>query len=118
MKRIDFARGVAAGALGAWAGPAAAQTSDLTTIRLGTNVNDDSTPLFWAQASGIFTRAGLKVDIVKFTSGSTAIAAPAVTHGASRLDVREIQPLIDAALRYGVIKTPITAKSMIAPGVA
>jgi hypothetical protein len=41
----------------------------------------------------------------------------AVTHGASRLDTREIQPLIDAALRYGVIKTPITARSMIAPGI-
>lgn len=75
MKRIDFACGVTAGALGAWSAPAAAQTAELTTIRLGTNVNDDSTPLFWAQASGIFTRAGLKVDIVKFTSGSTAIAA-------------------------------------------
>jgi NitT/TauT family transport system substrate-binding protein len=75
MKRIDLVRGVTAGALGAWAGPATAQTSDLTTIRLGTNINDDATPLFWAQASGIFTRAGLKVDIVRFTSGSSAIAA-------------------------------------------
>jgi hypothetical protein len=48
---------------------------------------------------------------------ASVIAAMAVTHGASRLDLREIQPLIDAALRYGVIKTPLTAKSMIAPGV-
>jgi len=75
LTRNDFTRGLTAGAFAALAAPAAAQTSDLTAIRLGTSVNDDSTPLFWAQASGMFTRAGLKVDIVKLTSGSTAISA-------------------------------------------
>lgn len=75
MKRVDFTRVLTASALGAVAGPAGAQTAGLTAIRLGTNSADDITPLLWAQTSGMFARAGLKVDIQKFSSGSVALAA-------------------------------------------
>jgi ABC-type nitrate/sulfonate/bicarbonate transport system substrate-binding protein len=37
---------------------------------------------------------------------------------AASLDPKDIQPLIDAAARYGVIPKPFPAESMIAPGLA
>jgi NitT/TauT family transport system substrate-binding protein len=40
------------------------------------------------------------------------------TRTASALNPKDIQPLLDAALRYGIITKPITAKSMIASGVS
>ncbi|HEV8020551.1 MAG TPA: ABC transporter substrate-binding protein [Candidatus Lustribacter sp.] len=95
MKRLDFTRALSATAFGTAAGPAAAQTTtDLTTIRLGTNVNNDSTPLFWAVTSGIFARAGLKVDIQKFNSGTVAIAA--LVGGSLDIARGSLLPLISA----------------------
>ncbi len=97
MNRIDFTRALAAGALSAAAGPVAAQNAAPTSIRLGTNANDDITPLLWAQTSGMFSRAGLKVDIQKFNSGSIAIAA--VIGGSLDIARVSLLPLISARSR-------------------
>ena len=94
MKRSDFTAVLGAGAFGALTAPAAAQTADLTAIRLGTNANSDSTPLFWASTSGMFARAGLKVDIQKFTSGTAAIAA--LVGGSLDVARGSLLPLISA----------------------
>ena len=96
MKRIEFASALAAGSFAASAVPGAAQTGP-TAIRLGTNAYDDITPLLWAQTSGMFTRAGLKVDLQKFSSGSVAIAA--LIGGALDVARGSLLPLIIARSR-------------------
>jgi NitT/TauT family transport system substrate-binding protein len=109
MKRIDFTRAVVAGALSAAAGPVAAQTSTPTVIRLGTNASDDITPLLWAQTSGIFARAGLKIDIQKFPSGSIATAA--VIGGSLDIARSSLLPLINAR-SHGIPLELIAAADM------
>jgi NitT/TauT family transport system substrate-binding protein len=109
MKRIDFTRALAAGAFSAAAGPVAAQTGNPTVIRLGTNASDDITPLLWAQTSGIFARAGLKVDIQKFASGSIATAA--VIGGSLDIARASLLPLINAR-SHGIPLELIAAADM------
>jgi ABC-type nitrate/sulfonate/bicarbonate transport system substrate-binding protein len=67
--RRDFTRTLAAAALTGLARPAAAQ-SGLMKLQVGTNAADDVTPLLWAKATGMFTKAGLDVDIQKLTRPS------------------------------------------------
>jgi NitT/TauT family transport system substrate-binding protein len=107
MKRIDFTRALTASAFAAAAAPAGAQTAALTTIRVGANAANDITPLLWAQTSGMFARAGLKVDIQKFNSGSVATAA--VIGGSLDIARASLLPLINAR-SHGI---PI---QIVAPG--
>jgi NitT/TauT family transport system substrate-binding protein len=109
MKRIDFTRALAAGAFSAAAGPVAAQSGNPTVIRLGTNASDDITPLLWAQTSGIFARAGLKVEINKFPSGSVATAA--VIGGSLDIARSSLLPLINAR-SHGIPVELIAAADM------
>lgn len=55
-----------------------AQTS-LPVVRVGAAVDDQSTPLLYAIQAGLFTRAGIDVQLVKL-SGGVAIAAAVVGH--------------------------------------
>jgi NitT/TauT family transport system substrate-binding protein len=91
--RRDFARTLAAAALTGLARPAAAQ-SGMTTLHVGTNAADDVTPLLWAKATGMFTKAGLDVDIQKLTSGSAVTAA--VLGGTLDIGRSSLLPLISA----------------------
>jgi NitT/TauT family transport system substrate-binding protein len=55
---------------------AAAQPSPVP-LRIGVQLDDGSAPILWAKNGGLFERAGLTVDIQKFTSGTAAAAAVA-----------------------------------------
>jgi NitT/TauT family transport system substrate-binding protein len=47
----------------------------LPTLRVGAGLDVESTPLLYAQAAGLFEKAGLHVDVQKLPGGGTAIAA-------------------------------------------
>ena len=91
--RRDFTRTLAAAGLTGLARPAAAQ-SGLMKLQVGTNAADDVTPLLWAKATGMFTKAGLDVDIQKLTSGSAVTAA--VLGGSLDIGRSSLLPLISA----------------------
>jgi NitT/TauT family transport system substrate-binding protein len=55
--------------------------ADVPTIHVGAGLDVESTPLLYAKQAGLFTRAGLNVEIEKINGGGTAIAA-AVAGGA------------------------------------
>lgn len=67
------------GALGAvLLAPAAARAQSAgsaAALRIGVQLDDGSTPILWAKNVGLFEKAGLNVDLQKFTSGNTAAAA-------------------------------------------
>lgn len=108
MQRKTFVRSlVAAGAGAAIARPAWAQTAAGLTLHLGSNASDDVTPVLWAQHTGLFAKAGLTLDIQKFTAGSAVTAA--VVGGALDIGKSSLLPLINAR-NHGV---PI---QIIAPG--
>jgi NitT/TauT family transport system substrate-binding protein len=86
--------------------PADAQTTPFA-LHLGSNAADDVTPVLWAQHSGMFAKAGLSVDIQKFTSGSAVTAA--VVGGALDIGKSSLLPLISARAHGVPIK-------LIAPG--
>lgn len=52
-----------------------AQTPAAPTLRIGVQLDDGSAPILWAKNAGLFEKAGLSVDIQKFTSGTAAAAA-------------------------------------------
>jgi NitT/TauT family transport system substrate-binding protein len=56
---------------------ASADVPDQTPIRIGAALDDQTTPLLWAVHSGMFKRAGLNVEVQRFTSGSAVAAAVA-----------------------------------------
>ena len=69
-------------AYAATARPARAQ--GLTPLRVGATANDTYAEAYYAQDLGIFTKAGLAVEITTFTNGaavSSAIAAGALDVG-------------------------------------
>jgi len=107
VRRRNFTASIAAFALaqstlrGAVAQPAP------FALQLGSNAADDVTPVLWAQHSGMFAKAGLTVDIQKFTSGSAVTAA--VIGGALDVGKSSLLPLISAR-NHGV---PV---KLLAPG--
>lgn len=105
MRRIDIVRALVAAGCAGGALPALGQTA--TKLSVGVNASDDVAPLLWAKTSGMFTRAGLDVDIQKFTSGSIAVAA--VIGGSLDIARTSLLPLISAHNR-GI---PV---QLIAPG--
>ena len=65
--------GLAAGTTGLQAGEPAP-----TTVRVAMSVvNYDAAPLYYAQRSGMFARAGLNVEITRIASGAATSAAVA-----------------------------------------
>ena len=46
-----------------------------TALRIGVQLDDGSAPILWAKNAGLFEKAGLAVDIQKFSSGTAAAAA-------------------------------------------
>jgi NitT/TauT family transport system substrate-binding protein len=92
MRRIDILRALAATGCALPALPAGAQT--LTKMSVGLNAASDISPILWAKTSGMFTRAGLDVDVQKFSSGTVAIAA--VIGGSLDVARASLLPLINA----------------------
>jgi NitT/TauT family transport system substrate-binding protein len=88
----------------ALARPSAAQTK-LTTIRVASNINDDVTPLLYAQHAGLFQKAGLDVQLTPMNSGSAVTAA--VLSGSLDMGKSSLLPLISARFR----KLPVSAVS-------
>jgi NitT/TauT family transport system substrate-binding protein len=61
------------------------QAADTTVIRAAGSVNDATTPLLYADKARLFERAGLKVEIQRFTTGAsiaTAVASGSIEIGA------------------------------------
>jgi NitT/TauT family transport system substrate-binding protein len=107
VRRRSFVGSLAALALARSAmQPAGAQPPPFT-LRLGSNAADDVTPVLWAQHSGMFAKAGLAVEIEKFTSGSAVTAA--VVGGALDVGKSSLLPLISARTHGVPLK-------LIAPG--
>jgi NitT/TauT family transport system substrate-binding protein len=69
----------------------------LPKLNVGVNASDDVTPVLWARDTGMFTRAGLDVEIQKFTAGSTITAA--VIGGSLDIGRSSLLPLIEARAR-------------------
>jgi NitT/TauT family transport system substrate-binding protein len=55
----------------------AAQSSALTVIRLGSSADDQISPVLYAMRTGMFERAGLKIEMTKMNSGAAVAAAVA-----------------------------------------
>jgi NitT/TauT family transport system substrate-binding protein len=90
--------------------PVAAQTTPpLLTIRLASNAADDVTPLLYAQKTGMFTKAGLDVQIQRMNSGAAVTAA--VIGGAIDIGKSSIIPLINAHV-HGVPLEIVAAGEM------
>ncbi len=76
LRRSTFA----AGALAAFAWPLAprrVRAAELTTIQVGSALEDDAGVVIYAQQSGIFAHLGLDVNVGKIASGSAGAAAVA-----------------------------------------
>src|ERR1700728_2830087 len=101
MNRRDFSSALAAGALSGIARPALAQSTGFH-VSVGTNAADDVTPLLWAKATGMFTKAGLDVDIQKLTSGSAVTAA--VLGGSLDIGRSSLLPLLSARSHDGPVQ--------------
>jgi len=95
MRRIDLVRALVAAGCAGSALPAVGQT--MTKLSVGVNASDDVTPLLWAKTGAMFARAGLDVDIQKFSSGSVAIAA--VLGGSLDAARTSLLPMISAVSR-------------------
>jgi NitT/TauT family transport system substrate-binding protein len=79
----------------------------LTVVHVASNVNDDVTPLLYAQHAHLFEKAGLQVEIAPMNSGSAVTAA--VIGGSIDIGKSSILPLVSAHFR----KLPIAT---VAPG--
>jgi NitT/TauT family transport system substrate-binding protein len=95
LNRLEFALALGA-AVAASPLPAGAQTAPVK-LRVGTNAADNVTDLLWAKVSGMFTKAGLDVDVQKLTSGSAVTAA--VLGGTLDIGRTSLLPLISARNR-------------------
>jgi NitT/TauT family transport system substrate-binding protein len=105
MRRVDIVRVLVAAGCVVPARRARGQVP--AKLNVGVNGSDDVTPLLWAKTSGMFTRAGLDVDIQKFGSGSIALSA---LIGGSLDIVRASLPPVISAHSRGI---PV---QLIAPG--
>lgn len=55
----------------------ASSAQPAATLRIGASPDDGTTPLLYARSAGLFQKAGLTLDLQKFTSGSAIAAAVA-----------------------------------------
>ncbi len=99
MRRERFLGSLAVAALATRPAPAAADTPPPAPadLHLASNAADDVTPLLWAIKTGAFAKAGLNVDIQKFSTGSVISAA--VIGGAVAIGKSSLLPLISARAR-------------------
>lgn len=86
---------------------AAAQPAPLTTIHVGATPIDSLAPVLYAMRSGLFEKAGLKLELTMMTSGN--VVTEAVAGGALDLGLSSLVALIQGHLR-GI---PLT---IVAPG--
>jgi NitT/TauT family transport system substrate-binding protein len=93
--RRAFATAAAAAVLAA--GRAARAQTPLPHLRIGAALDDESTPVLYAQSAGIFRKHGLDVEIVKLTSGSAVAAA--VVGGSLEIGKSSTIAIIAAHLR-------------------
>src|ERR1700742_1907608 len=97
LNRIAFARAIAAAALVPSAALAQTAQTPLPKLVVGTNAADNIVDLIWAKATGMFTKAGLDVDIQKLSSGSAVTSA--VLGGTLDIGRSSLLPLISARSR-------------------
>jgi NitT/TauT family transport system substrate-binding protein len=99
VRRERFLGSLAVAALATRPAPAAADTPPPAPadLHLASNAADDVTPLLWAIKTGAFAKAGLNVDIQKFSTGSVISAA--VIGGAVAIGKSSLLPLISARAR-------------------
>ena len=94
MKRAAFVAGAAAAPF--VERPARAQNA-AATVRVGAALDDQSTPLLYAEHAGLFAKAGLSVQIERMTSGA-AIAA-AIAGGSLQIGKASMMNLVTAHAR-------------------
>lgn len=98
MSRSAFLTLAAASSVGGRASAASGLLSQasgqLAAVRLGTIPTDDVTPIVYAQKTGLFTRAGLDVEITKMGSGSAVTAG--VVAGAFDIGKSSLTSLFEA----------------------
>jgi ABC-type nitrate/sulfonate/bicarbonate transport system substrate-binding protein len=97
MNRRHVIAGAAGALLASRIAPAAAQTPGPAPIRLGYTVNDSGMQGVYARELGIFTQAGLTVELQPF--GNTASAAQALVAGAVDVTVLDALQVANAFLR-------------------
>jgi NitT/TauT family transport system substrate-binding protein len=90
-------------------GLTAQSSPSLPTVRVGANADDQSKPMLYAVSAGLFTKAGINVEIVPLNGGGGGIAA-AVSGGSLEAGKANALALVEAHAR-GI---PFT---IIAPGV-
>jgi len=93
MKRSDCAATLLA-ALGAGAIPRASTAANDAALRLAAPANDTATSALWALHAGLYTKAGLNVDLRAMNSG--AAVAAAVAGGAVDVGLSSLITLIAA----------------------
>jgi NitT/TauT family transport system substrate-binding protein len=78
---------------------ASAQTAgELTTLRVGAALDDQSKPMYYALQTGLFQKAGLDVQLVTLNGGGAAIAA-AVAGGSLDVGKSNVLELVAAHVR-------------------
>lgn len=92
-RRGAFLAGLAATTLA----PRVARAQSAATIHIGAALDDQSTPLLYAQHAGLFQKAGLDVQIARMSSGA-AIAA-AVAGGSLQIGKASMMNLVTAHAR-------------------
>ena len=107
MKRSDYVAGIGGVLLLAGSGSTACAQTAAATIRVGGTPIDSAAPLVYAIRTGMFERAGLKIDLTMMGSGNAVTAA--VVGGALDIGLSSLVAIIQAHLR-GI---PLT---VIAPG--
>ncbi len=66
-------------------------------LRVGSGLEDQLTPLLYAQQAGLFARAGIDVELTKFSSGNAV--ASAVAGGALEIGKSSLPAIINAHVR-------------------
>ena len=77
--------------------PASAVAQSAPLLRVGSGLEDQVTPVLYAQQAGLFTRAGLNVEITKLASGNAVAAA--VAGGALEIGKSSVPAIINAHVR-------------------
>jgi NitT/TauT family transport system substrate-binding protein len=90
--------------------PIRARAQEAATIRIAEPATEDTTNLFYGVKSGMFERAGLKVDIFHTQSGSAAVAA--MISGNYEIAGAGLLSILQAHLR-GVEVTVIEPESLV-----
>lgn len=78
-------------------GAPAARGAGLVTLRVASNLNDDVTPLLYAEHAGLFEKAGIRVAFSQMNSGAAVTAA--VLGGSIDIGKSSLLPLISAHAR-------------------